>query len=190
MASFEELNALVECVLFVSDMQFQLASVSIQRPLFQVPDISTIMTRRVVSSDYLIFIMGIPIVARLHLQIEIVSWLLKTSEHGPLTRYVQLRVAHAPGMSETFSRRRLQRKPLLSDPGMHHGTCVTHVPWCMSGSLTWCGGGNVPGIPGACTTRNFTYLARGLWSRVCVYPTYLFYIWQKLQSLDCILTVN
>ena len=24
---------------------------------------------------------------------------------------------------------------------MHHGTCVTHVPWCMSGSLTrqWCG---------------------------------------------------
>ena len=20
---------------------------------------------------------------------------------------------------------------------MHHGTCVTHVPWCMSGSLTW-----------------------------------------------------
>ena len=24
-----------------------------------------------------------------------------------------------------------------SDPGMHHGTCVTHVPWCMSGSLIW-----------------------------------------------------
>ena len=20
-----------------------------------------------------------------------------------------------------------------NDPGMHHGTCVTHVPWCMSG---------------------------------------------------------
>ena len=30
----------------------------------------------------------------------------------------------------------LQRKPLVSDPGMNHGTCVTHVPWCMSGSLT------------------------------------------------------
>ena len=29
-----------------------------------------------------------------------------------------------------------RRKPLLSDPDMHHGTCVTHVPWCMSGSLT------------------------------------------------------
>ena len=46
--------------------------------------------------------------------------------------------------------RRLQRKPLVSDPGMRHGTCVTHVPWCMSGSLTCGGGGNVPGIPGAC----------------------------------------
>ena len=26
--------------------------------------------------------------------------------------------------------------PLVSDPDMHHGTCVTHVPWYMSGSLT------------------------------------------------------
>ena len=33
---------------------------------------------------------------------------------------------------------------------MHHGTCVTHVPWCMSGSLTCSDGENVPGIPGAC----------------------------------------
>ena len=24
----------------------------------------------------------------------------------------------------------------VSDTDMHHGTCVTHVPWCMSGSLT------------------------------------------------------
>ena len=33
---------------------------------------------------------------------------------------------------------------------MHHGTCITHVPWFMSGSLTWGGGKNVPGIRGAC----------------------------------------
>ena len=33
---------------------------------------------------------------------------------------------------------------------MHHGTCVTHVPWCMSGSLTCGDRENVPGIPGAC----------------------------------------
>ena len=47
-------------------------------------------------------------------------------------------------------RRRFQRKPLVSDPGMHHGTCVTHVLWCMSGSLTCGDGENVPSIPGAC----------------------------------------
>ena len=51
--------------------------------------------------------------------------------HGPLARYVILWVAHAPGMPGTFS-----PPPRFSDPDMHHGTCVTHVPWCMSGSLT------------------------------------------------------
>ena len=50
--------------------------------------------------------------------------------HGSLTRYVKLRVAHAPGMPGTFSRHR------VSDPDMHHGKCATHVPWCMRGSLT------------------------------------------------------
>ena len=62
-------------------------------------------------------------------------------------------------------RERLQRKPLVCDPGMHHGTCVTQVPWCMSGSLTSGGGENVPGIPGACATRNFAYLVRCPWAR-------------------------
>ena len=37
---------------------------------------------------------------------------------------------------ERFPRHRIQRKQLVSDPGVHHGTCVIHVPWCMSGSLT------------------------------------------------------
>ena len=55
----------------------------------------------------------------------------KTLLHGPLTRYAKLRVAHAPGMPETIS-----SPPLVSDPDMHHGTCLTHVAWCMSGSLT------------------------------------------------------
>ena len=36
---------------------------------------------------------------------------------------------------ERFPRHRLKRKPLISDLGMHHGTCMTHVPWCISGSL-------------------------------------------------------
>ena len=63
--------------------------------------------------------------------------------------------------AENVSRHRLHRKPLVSDPGMQHGTGVAHVPWCMSGSLTRGGGENVPGIPGACATHNFTYLVRG-----------------------------
>ena len=37
---------------------------------------------------------------------------------------------------ERFPRHRLQRKTVVSDPGMHHGTCVKHVPWRLSGSLT------------------------------------------------------
>ena len=51
--------------------------------------------------------------------------------HGPLTRYVKLRVAHVPEMPGTFS-----HPTRVSDPDMHHGPCVKHVPWCMSGSLT------------------------------------------------------
>ena len=85
----------------------------------------------------------------------------KINPAGPLTRYVKLGVAHAPGMLGTFCRHRLQRKPLVSDPDVHHGTCVMHVPWCTSGSLSRGGRENVPGIPGTCATRNFTYLARG-----------------------------
>ena len=62
---------------------------------------------------------------------------------------------------ERFPRHWLQTKPLVSGPDMDHGTCVTHVPWCMSGLLTRGYGINVPGIPGAWATRKFMYLARG-----------------------------
>ena len=78
--------------------------------------------------------------------------------HGPLIRYVNLRVAHATGMPGTFPNYRLQRKPPVSHHSMYHGTCVTHVMCYMSGSLTRGGGENVTGIPGACATRNFKYL--------------------------------
>ena len=60
-----------------------------------------------------------------------------------------------------FRRHGFQRNPLVSDYGLHHGTCAMYVPWCMSESLTRGGGENVPGILGACATDNFTYLARG-----------------------------
>ena len=52
-----------------------------------------------------------------------------TRWHEPLVRYVKLQVAHAPEML-------FPKAPRVSDPDMHHGTCVTHVPWWMPGSLT------------------------------------------------------
>ena len=61
----------------------------------------------------------------------VVATSFMVSANGPLARYVKLRVAHAPGMPGTFP-----PPPRATDPGMHHGTCVTHVPWCMPGSLT------------------------------------------------------
>ena len=45
--------------------------------------------------------------------------------------YVKLWVVHAPGIPGTFS-----PPPPVSDPDIHHGTCVTHVPWCMPDSLS------------------------------------------------------
>ena len=68
-----------------------------------------------------------------------------TCTNGPLTRYIKLRVAHAPGMpGKLFTRHRFQREPLVSDPCMHHGTCVMHVPWCMLGSITLVAGKTFP----------------------------------------------
>ena len=92
-------------------------------------------------------------------------WSLKTllrlpsnsCSHGPLTRWVAV---HRE-CKERFPCNRVQRKLILSDPVIHYVTCVTHVPWCMSGSLTRGVGENVPGIPGTCTTHNFTNLVRG-----------------------------
>ena len=68
----------------------------------------------------------------------------------------------------------------VSDPDMHHGTCMTHVPWWMLGSLTsgflWsrCGR-NVRGIPvAACAIRNITYLVRGPLLIECFVPTHYY----------------
>ena len=85
---------------------------------------------------------------------------------------------------ERLLRPRLQWKPLVGDPDVHRGTCVTHVPRCMSGSLTRGGGENVPGIPGACATRHFGYLVRGQ----CLMVIWLFssrYSIGRLPSESC-----
>ena len=88
--------------------------------------------------------------------------------HGPLTRYVKLRAAHALGMLGTCSRHRLKRKPLVNDHSMHHDTCVTHMPWWMSGSLNR-GGGELQG-----------------WDEYQMYEyeykyEYLYYVWVRVQ---------
>ena len=86
----------------------------------------------------------------------IVTWPQVTRlilEHTPWAFYQIRKIvgcACAGNAGNVFPCRRFQRKPLVGDPGMHYGTCVTHVPWCMSGSLTCGEGENVPGIPGAC----------------------------------------
>ena len=48
--------------------------------------------------------------------------------HGPLARYVKITVCACAG--NVFP------PPRVSNPDMHHGACVTHVPWCTPGSLT------------------------------------------------------
>ena len=80
------------------------------------------------------------------------------SDNGPLNRYINCWLC----MRREF-RERLSHHRQVSDTGMHHGTCVTHVPWYISGWLTRSRGENVPDIPGTCATRNLTYLARGAW---------------------------
>ena len=83
--------------------------------------------------------------------------------HGLLTKYVKLWVARAPGMLGTIS------PPLkVSDPDMHQGMCVMHVPWCMPGSRTsgflwsrW--GGKRSRHSRRMRTPQFHYLVRGPW---------------------------
>ena len=58
--------------------------------------------------------------------------------HGPLTRYGKMRVAPAPGMPGTFSPPPSYRKPLVSDPGMHHGTEISkNNIWLMAWICTY-----------------------------------------------------
>ena len=82
--------------------------------------------------------------------------------HGPHTRYAKLRDTHAPGMPVTFYPSPIS-KETVSYRSRHASRHVrhTHVPRCMSGSLTRGDGENFPGIPGAWATRNVAYLVRG-----------------------------
>ena len=52
--------------------------------------------------------------------------------NGPLVRYVKSAVCACAGNAGNV----FFPPPRVSDPGIHHGTCVTHVSWCLPGSLT------------------------------------------------------
>ena len=88
-------------------------------------------------------------------------YLLRNVKHGPLTRYANLRVAHAPGMPGTFSLPPTSMGT-SSYRSRHASRHARHARALMhAGSLTCGGGENNPGIPGACATRIFAYLVRG-----------------------------
>ena len=70
--------------------------------------------------------------------------------------------ACAGNAGNVFPHRQLRRILLVRDPGMRHGTCVTHVPWCMSGLLTRGGREKWSRHSRRMRTSNFMYLARGL----------------------------
>ena len=91
-----------------------------------------------------------------------IGWPMMTSWASYQIRKIAC-CACAGNAGNVFPRHWLQRKPLVKDAGMHHGTCVAHVPWCMSVSLTRGGGEKVAGIPSVCTILNFTYLVKGPW---------------------------
>ena len=80
--------------------------------------------------------------------------------------------------------------PRVSDPDMHHGTCVTHVPWYRDRlpavSFEVGGAESVPGIPGACARRNITYLVRGSWRRSCYCHDYNHFEYSLLQTIAII----
>ena len=80
---------------------------------------------------------------------------------------------------DRFSRHRLNSKSLVCNPGMHHGTCVTHVPRCMTGSLIRGGRENVSSISSICATCNFVYLAR------CPLPVYQTFLCQSAGYPSC-----
>ena len=88
-------------------------------------------------------------------------FMMSAVRNGPLARYAKLWVAYAQGMPGTFS-----PPTRVYYPDMHHGTCVTHVPWCIPGSLTsdflWSRWRGKRSQHSRCMCNpHFTYLVRG-----------------------------
>ena len=52
------------------------------------------------------------------------------------TIWASYQIREIAGSACAGNSRNISPPPQISNPDMHHGTCVTHVPWCMPGSLT------------------------------------------------------
>ena len=63
------------------------------------------------------------------------DWLVAVTSMGLLPDTYTCGLCMRRECRERFSRHRFHREPLVSDPGMHHGTCVTHG----MANPRWCG---------------------------------------------------
>ena len=80
------------------------------------------------------------------------------------TRWASCQIRKMAGCACARNAGNVSPLPRVGDPDMHFGACVTHVH---AGIANWrfpvksVVEKKVPGIPGSCATRNFTYLAIG-----------------------------
>ena len=74
--------------------------------------------------------------------------------------------ACAGNAGNVFPATDFKRKTLVSDPNMHHGTCDTHVLWCMSGSLTTVAGKTFPAFLGHAQPAILRIWQEAHWMRI------------------------
>ena len=87
--------------------------------------------------------------------------------NGPLARYVNLWVAHAPGMPGTFFLATIGKRSRHASRHVRDPRAVMHGGSLTRGFLWSQGRGNVPGIPGARAIHNFKYLVRDPCVNLC-----------------------
>ena len=77
------------------------------------------------------FVPMLCIICIIHTVRVIVVIILSLAVYLLQSQWASCQICEIAGMPGTFS-----PTTRLSDPDMHHGTCLTHLPWCMPGSLT------------------------------------------------------
>ena len=106
-------------------------------------------------------------------------WPTSVSSYGPLTRYVTLRVAHAPGMPGTFSptadvkgNRKLEIPARASRTC--HDACRDRLPASLRGKRSR--------HSRRMRTHSFTYLARGPWHHYAVISYMIILFGRRMRS--------